>query len=85
MTELQRFSEKELKTELERREKLKDAVPKPLPNPDFSGVLTTAQSVVNEVAKEHYSDEDNASYIFEAVMKAIYGDKYWDWHNTMVS
>jgi hypothetical protein len=51
-------------------------------NIDWSGVISNAQYEVDEIEKGTYhEDNDNAHYIYEAVMQAIYGKDYFKWMN----
>jgi hypothetical protein len=55
--------------------------PKPLEQIDWSRVTKSAQSLVDGVAKNGYTDEDAAQYMFEDVMETIYGKDFWKWYN----
>ena len=62
--------------------KIEDITPQPLENPNWSNVLTNAGSVVSSVVKGSYNeDSDDAVFIFEAVMLAIYGKDFFEWMN----
>jgi len=51
-------------------------------NPDWSGVVDVARSVVSNVLDGSYHEDINDShYIYEEVMKAVYGEHFFDWFN----
>jgi len=44
-------------------------------------IKETAQTFVDIVDADGTGDSDNAHYLFEDVMEALYGTKFWDWYN----
>jgi hypothetical protein len=76
------INDKELKAELERRQKEANALPEPLASPNFDNVLRLAKETVQEHAKGR-DDDDRAHWCFEAVLEAVYGKGIWDWWNTL--
>jgi hypothetical protein len=58
--------------------------PKPerLADIDWAKVLETAQICLDEAGEE---DSDNAHYLYEAVMEAVYGPSCWGWINQQLS
>jgi hypothetical protein len=36
-------------------------------------------SVVTDIHKDKYDDEDNKHYIYEAAMEAVFGPTIWEW------
>lgn len=82
--DLKDFSNEELKRELSAREEkeFKISVPKQLDNPDFSGIIKSAQSVIDEiVAGEYHEDNDDSHYMYEDVMEAVFGKGVWKFIN----
>jgi len=59
------------------------SMPKPIEAPDFSAIVRGAKSYVTSCAEPHFYDEDgdSADYMFEEVLKAVYGPKVFDWIN----
>ena len=82
---LKNCSDDELAAEIERRRMIeeKNAMPKPLPNPDFTKLIATCEGIVEDIAREKYNRDDNQHWIYEAAIDAIYGKKYWGWLNNI--
>jgi hypothetical protein len=79
-----KYSDNDLRKELERREKSKLAAPDRTNRSDqeiVEQIYKTVQSCLDGAVERGYWDEDNDQYIFEAAMKAFYGDDYFHWHN----
>lgn len=77
-------SDKELAAELERRKLAKELAetPKMLKNIDWTEVINNAESEVDDIlAGTYHEDNDDAQYMYEAVMQAVYGKKYFEWKN----
>ncbi len=75
------YSNDELIAELERR-KRENAKPKAIDNPDFSEVKTICQDIIETIADGQYNeDNDDARYLYEAVMKALFGKDVFRWIN----
>lgn len=60
--------------------------PKKLENIDWTEVINLAESIKDEVINlgEDYiddSDSDNGEYMYQEVMKAVYGEDYFKWVN----
>ena len=83
---LKHISEKELRAELERREKERKTmqVPEHLMEYDWSKVVNLATDIRDTLVRGEYVDEDLPHYIYEAVMTAVFGPKYFEWHNKNV-
>jgi hypothetical protein len=85
---LQDFSIQELKQELEKRER-KAALPPERSSKTNSEIVEQIYKAVQPCLKksieDNYWDEDNNIIIFEAAMKAIYGEDYFYWHNKRFS
>lgn len=81
---LRGLTNEELKAELERRkeEERQAAKPRVQEQIDWSRVLHEAQGIVDDCFENGAPcDIDYGEYIFEAVMEAIYGPKFFDWWN----
>ena len=82
--DLNSFSDKELKMELERRAELK--MPKPLEGIDWRPVIDAAKDYLEFCASEDWHDDtDDAMFMFENVMQTIYGKNIWDWINEVTN
>lgn len=56
--------------------------PDPIPVDDrnWNTLESIAESIVKEVQDGSYhEDNDDAHYMYEAALTAIYGDNFWDW------
>ncbi len=80
---LKSFSTKELEEELAKRNAKPVLVkPTPLPNIDWSGVISTVEYIVGEIESGRWhEDTDDDHYVTEEVFKAVYGKNYYDWKN----
>lgn len=81
---LQQFTKDELEAELERRRTKSLTAPKMVEKPDWGPVIDTVRSCMSTAlsdSKNPWWDEDNREYIYEAVMQAVYGPNYFQWHN----
>lgn len=80
---LKHISETELRKELAFREseRAKTPIPEHQVEYDWSKVVNLATSVRDTLAEGEYVDEDMPHYIYEEVMKAVFGEKYFEWHN----
>lgn len=55
------------------------------PNPDWSGVISQTEETINDiVAGTYHSDRDDKQYLWEEVMKALYGRDFFNWFNKNV-
>lgn len=52
---------------------------KVLDNIDWSQVINTVVQSTTETIVNHYENDDDPHYIWEAVMTAVYGPEYWKW------
>lgn len=52
--------------------------------PDLTKVRETAEIIRKEVIEKQYTRDDNAHYVEESVMKALYGEGYFNWLNKYV-
>lgn len=80
--DIRKISDAELRAEIERRRQEKAAKerPKLLANPDFSA-LTQLTERYFDALESKQGDEDDDHYIYEEVLKALYGPKVFDWIN----
>jgi len=54
--------------------------PVPLKNPDYRSILASAIKHIDYVASDDYCDDnDEEHYMYEDVMKAIFGNNVMDW------
>jgi len=79
-SDLKNLTDGELAAEVERRAKLANHPPKPLPNPDFSKLKKYVIEVTEDLARGEMP-KDYEHYIYEAAIEAVYGKKYWAWMN----
>jgi hypothetical protein len=80
---LKNVSDEVLKAELEERERKKkaDAMPKPLPKPDWSRLEKFIIDGVKQVADEGREPKDFDHYVYEEALMVVFGRKIWDWYN----
>lgn len=82
MSNIKSISTNELLEELARRKTAKKEAPKLVKNPKWDVVIELAKGVVESVSiGEVDGSNDDEHYMYEEVMKALYGPKYFDWHN----
>lgn len=59
--------------------------PQPLAQPDFNRLIAQVVNYVKWIESgEYHSDGDHESYIFEEAVKAVYGDRVFDWVNEVI-
>ena len=79
---LESFSDADLEAELKRRKDKEKQPPPVLQNIDWTVLKNTVISCVDQAVKDQYWDEDNAHYIYEAAMEAVYGRGFFqNWYN----
>lgn len=78
---LDSFSDKELKDELERRERTKPTAPPVLDNPNWKPLLDVCHDYLHELEVMGWADDDYKHYIYEAALDAIYGKDVWNFIN----
>lgn len=63
--------------------KTEEAISKPDPQTDidWSRVKETAVSGLEQSIKDKYQDDDLKTYVYEAVMEAVYGKDFFKWRN----
>ena len=82
--DLRKASTEALIEELERRKE--EEIPQVLENIDWSEVISNATDRRDRVAEGSYhEDNDDSSYMLEAVMQAVFGKDYFDWENEETS
>ena len=54
------------------------------PTPDWSLVLNMAREKFEADKNLRYEPKDIGEYIFEEVMKAVYGKGFWPWSNERI-
>lgn len=55
--------------------------PSMFPDEQFAKVMAITEEYMNDVESGNYVDEDMQHYLFEEVMKALYGDDVFKWIN----
>ena len=81
--DLYKASTKELEAELAKRKADKVQVPTPLPSPNFTNLIAMVVAAIAETTEHGYEDDDFQHYVYEEVMKAIYGVDFFDWLNAV--
>jgi len=82
MPDLDKFSDEELKAELNKRAEKLLGVPTPQQHMDWRPLVRMTNLMIEQALKDQYWDEDNDHYIFEEVMKTIYGENFFvGWYN----
>lgn len=84
---LKQISNADLEAELARRKKEKEAgeVPTLLATPDLTALRAMAENHIKSIASgEYHEDNDDAHYMYEAVLKAFYGPNVFKWINKKV-
>ena len=76
--ELNDFTDKQLRTELEKRK-----LPKPslLKSIDQSKLIKLCQSYIDQLDHNGSEDDDSEHYIFEAAIEMLFGKTAWKWIN----
>ena len=85
MKNIEEYSEDELYNELERRRKIEKVkvqaeTPKVKDNPELTDLIQVCQEYVDGCINNNL-DEDQEHWIFEEAMKAIFGDKIFQFTN----
>ncbi len=59
--------------------------PEPLENIDFSKLINSCKSLVNNIDSNPFREYADDKYcIYEEAMRTIFGGKYFEWHNNKV-
>ncbi len=80
---LDQFSDDELRGEVGRREKIRNAPPPPLEEIDWSIVKNLALDYIS-IIERNTKAGDIKHYVFEAVIQAVYGKDVWEWVNKIL-
>jgi hypothetical protein len=87
-TELSNLKIKQKKEENRIRQEKKDLIknsrPLPLKNPDFSEIVKACESYMKAYFETEYWDDDMNNYIWEIVVRTIYGKDFFTWFNETV-
>lgn len=76
------FSMEELEEELERRKEAQNTRPQIKNDVKWAKVIVMAEDIVNRVASgDYHEDNDDAHYMWEEVMTALYGNDFFEWFN----
>lgn len=75
------ISDSDLEEELERRRREKNAPPKPVDNPDFTGLRQMVISSINQCVEDQCEDGSMRVFIYEKAMEVVYGNKFFEWRN----
>lgn len=80
---MEKFTDAQLRDELERRQKASIEAGKPLqlPSPDLTALCDTCQKYIDDLAAGNPVDEDYDHWVFEDAMKALYGSGVFEWIN----
>jgi hypothetical protein len=78
---LRKYTDTELKKELEKRQQVKIDKPVPLKEMDFTPVIKMCKDLIDQIEKENYYDEDLDSYIVEETLIAVFGKDVWKYIN----
>ncbi len=78
--DLNDYTDEELQDEIDSRKK-KKSLPKMLKSPDFTNLVDTIKSCIDDTIKKDYWNEDNDHYIVEAAIGCCFKDpsKYNKW------
>lgn len=61
---------------------IKSDRPMPLENPDFTSLIKNLESTMDQVVSgDYHEDNDDSYYLWEDAMKAVYGEKVFNWWN----
>lgn len=81
---IEKFTDEQLKDELERRQKkvIESGKPVQLDIPDLTDLRNACQEYIDDIAINHNRvDEDWPHWIYEAAMIALYGENVFRWIN----
>lgn len=83
-TALKNLSSGELMQLAERKMKIEEQRPQPLPpeEVDLTALRAALEAHIEEIATDG-SDTDTPHYIFEAALEAFYGKEIWSWVNSL--
>ena len=82
MKDISEFTDRELQEELEHRKRIAIAPPPAIDNPDFEPLRQVIIGTINKIANgDCFNKADFEICIYQTLMEAIYGPKFWDWSN----
>lgn len=85
--DLSNIALEDLEEEINRRKRLQSLAPKVLDKINWEPVIDICESYVKNVRKEvqelgYYCDDDDyGHYIYETVLKAVFGNEFFNWFN----
>lgn len=79
--ELSNISDSDLEKELKRRKSERKAAPKPIDNPDFASLREVVVRFINQCVEDQFQHDDMKAFIYEEAVKAVYGEKFFEWRN----
>lgn len=77
----EQYTDEDLAAELERRKKAIDAHPPMIGNFNWNPLLDMLDYNAKQSIKQGFEDEDFPHYVYEEVLKAVYGKDYFGWKN----
>ncbi len=89
---LARYTEQELLKEIERRKKILTA---PVPFPEMSlqdyaapydamqSLIHLVEEAIDEAMETGYLDDDLKHYVYEAFIRLVYGEAFYEWSNNL--
>jgi SOS response regulatory protein OraA/RecX len=90
MNDLKNFSKdqlvnlaKECNRLLKLKKEFKNNIPQPLEKPNFDELIEICNNILKEIYEHRYNKDDNQYYIYETVLKVIYGKKIFNWIEEM--
>lgn len=81
MKNLEDYTEEELLAAIEAKKVVKSAIPDTILEPYWGRVIELAVERRDKIATEARPPKDSVHYIFEEVMKAVFGYDYFKWEN----
>ena len=79
---LEDLSTRDLKRELEKRNKLKKTGrPEKKDNIDFTDLINYCEEHIDNILDADERDDEH--WVYEAAIECIYGKKFWDWYNNL--
>lgn len=80
---LELYTDEELKQEIERRENEKKKADRPyrIPIFNFEPLAKLCENYINELDSKGWVNDDLQHYIFESAMTTFFGNDVWTWIN----
>lgn len=84
MTDINKLSIEELEAEIKKRKEKSDldSTPKPLENINVDAIKKIAQEELEYVTENGENSKDIEQWMYEAVMKSVYGDNIFKYINS---